>query len=191
MRRKDLQAKLRAKFEQVRPKSTMNDRAAPARKAARLVMGGNGSGGEGDVADGATSAHHAVANIGEEGCKAIDKGLKAPKMNITDEQAKSDAAKLRRGIFPCGEVDFVRNYEAALEAEEADDEEEVEGDGDEQFPVVRPVARVGTGSPRTRYRTPKPDPRRRRVACGMTCDEVFGDFRAHALWCFFYKMGGV
>ena len=58
------------------------------------MMGGNGSGGEGDVADGATCAHHAIANIGEEGRKAIDKGLKA-KMNITDEQAESDAAKLK------------------------------------------------------------------------------------------------
>jgi hypothetical protein len=72
----------------------MNDRAAPARKAARLVMGGNGSGGEGDVDDGATCAHHAIANIGEEGRKAIDRGLKA-KMNITDEQAETDAAKMK------------------------------------------------------------------------------------------------
>lgn len=93
-RRKELRLKLREKIEQLRPESTMNDRAAPARKAARLVQGGNGSGGEGDVADGATRAHHAVANSGEEGRKAIDRGLKA-KMNITDEQAESDAAKLK------------------------------------------------------------------------------------------------
>ena len=57
-------------------------------------MGGNGSGGEGDVDDGATCAHHAIANIGEEGRKAIDRGLKA-KMNITDEQAETDAAKMK------------------------------------------------------------------------------------------------
>ena len=57
-------------------------------------MGGNGSGGEGDVADGAKCAHHAVANIGEEGRKAIDTLLKG-KMNITDEQAESDAAKVK------------------------------------------------------------------------------------------------
>ena len=94
LRRTEHRAKLRRKIEQLRPTSTMNDRAAPARKAARLVQGGDGSGGEGDVADGATCAHHAVANIGEEGRKAIDKGLKA-KMNITDEQAESDAAKLK------------------------------------------------------------------------------------------------
>eukprot|EP00966_Prymnesium_polylepis_P198499 4600160-Prymnesium_polylepis.1 len=34
-----------------KPDSTMNDRAAPARKAARLSRGGNGSGGDGDLLD--------------------------------------------------------------------------------------------------------------------------------------------
>ena len=93
-RRELLRAKLRAKIAELRCAASMNDRAAPARKAARLVCGGDGSGGEGDVPDGATCAHHAVANIGEEGRKAIDKLLKAL-MNITDEQAESDAAKVK------------------------------------------------------------------------------------------------
>ena len=62
----------------------------PTTGSARLVCGG----GEGDAPDGATCAHHAVANIGEEGRKAIDKILKA-KMNISDEQAEADAAKIK------------------------------------------------------------------------------------------------
>ena len=65
-----------------------------ARKAARLARGGDGSNGDGDVADDPTCAHHAIANIGEEGRKAIDRILKA-KMNISDEQAESDAAKVK------------------------------------------------------------------------------------------------
>eukprot|EP00966_Prymnesium_polylepis_P275736 6370906-Prymnesium_polylepis.1 len=93
-RREELCARLRAKIAELRPSSTMNDRAAPARKAARLARGGDGSGGDGDVADDPTCAHHAVANIGEEGRKAIDKILKAY-MAITDEQAQSDATKVR------------------------------------------------------------------------------------------------
>ena len=71
-RRKALRAKLRAKIAELRASARMNDRAAPARKAARLARGGDGSGGDGDVADDPTCAHHAVANIGEEGRKAID-----------------------------------------------------------------------------------------------------------------------
>eukprot|EP00966_Prymnesium_polylepis_P174248 4031684-Prymnesium_polylepis.1 len=70
----------------------MNDRAANGRKAARRARGGDGKGGEGDVTDDPTCAHHAVANIGEDGRKAIDKRLKA-KMNITEEQSESDSAK--------------------------------------------------------------------------------------------------
>jgi hypothetical protein len=93
-RRTELRLLLRGKIEQLRPTDAMNDRAAPARKAARMARGGDGSGGAGDVADSATCAHHAVANIGEEGRKAIDKGLKS-KMNITDEQAESDSAKIK------------------------------------------------------------------------------------------------
>eukprot|EP00966_Prymnesium_polylepis_P304678 7039305-Prymnesium_polylepis.1 len=72
-RRKVLRAKLRAKLAELKASSTMNDRAAPARKAGRLARGGDGSGGDGDVADDPTCAHHAVANIGEDGRKAIDK----------------------------------------------------------------------------------------------------------------------
>merc|ERR1711927_32380 len=93
-RRKALRAKLRAKIAGLRASSTMNDRAAPARKAARLARGGDGTGGEGDVVDDPTCAHHAVANVGEEGRKAIDKVLKA-KMNITEEQCEADAAKVK------------------------------------------------------------------------------------------------
>ena len=93
-RRKLHRAKLRAKIAELQAAATMNDRAAPARKAARLSRGGDGSGGAGDVEDDPTCAHHAVANIGEEGRKAIDKGLKA-KMNITAEQSESDSAKVK------------------------------------------------------------------------------------------------
>ena len=93
-RRNELRHRLRGKIEGHRPKDCMNDRAAGARKAGRLALGGDGSGGEGDVADTATCAHHAVANIGEEGRKGIDKVLKG-KMNITDEQAESDSAKIK------------------------------------------------------------------------------------------------
>jgi hypothetical protein len=76
------------------PSSTMCDRASPARKAGRLSRGGNGSNAEGDVADDPTCAHHAVANIGEEGRKAMDMCLKA-KMNITEEQSEGDSAKVK------------------------------------------------------------------------------------------------
>ena len=43
-------------------------------------------------ADSCTCAHHAVANIGEEGRKAIDKVLKGY-MNITDEQSEASAGR--------------------------------------------------------------------------------------------------
>ena len=93
-RRKLLRAALRGKIAGLRAASSMNDRAPNARKAGRLGRGGNGSGGEGDVTDDPTCAHHAVANIGEEGRKAIDKRLKA-KMNITEEQSEADSAKVK------------------------------------------------------------------------------------------------
>ena len=93
-RRAVLRAKLRAKVRGLKAASTMNDRAANGRKAARLARGGDGKGGEGDVTDDPTCAHHAVVNIGEDGRKAIDKRLKA-KMNITEEQSESDSAKVK------------------------------------------------------------------------------------------------
>ena len=93
-RRKELRVRLKAKISELRAASTMNDRAANGRKAGRLSRGGNGSGGEGDVTDDPTCAHHAVANTGEEGRKAIDKLLKE-KMNITEEQSESDSAKVK------------------------------------------------------------------------------------------------
>jgi len=92
--RKGWRARQKRKLAELTPASAMNDRAAPARKAARLARGGDGSGGSGDVADDPTCAHHAVANVGEEGRKAIDKILKE-KMAITDEQAESDASKVK------------------------------------------------------------------------------------------------
>ena len=85
---------LRAKITDLCAASTMNDRAATARKAARLARGGDGNGGNADVVDDPTCAHHAVANIGEGGRKAIDKVLHM-KMAITNEQAESDAAKVK------------------------------------------------------------------------------------------------
>eukprot|EP00965_Chrysotila_dentata_P148142 4890318-Pleurochrysis_carterae.AAC.1 len=44
----------------------MNDRAAAARKAPRLVRG------DGEAADESTCAHHTITNIFEEGRKAMD-----------------------------------------------------------------------------------------------------------------------
>ena len=83
------------KIAELTPASATNDRAAPARKAARLSRGGDGSGGSSDVQDDPTCAHHAVANVGEEGRKAIDKILKA-KMAITEEQVRSWAPRVPR-----------------------------------------------------------------------------------------------
>lgn len=90
--RERMRAQLTNSIAELRPTSSMNDRASTARKGARLVCSKDGSGT--DVHDGATCAHHAVANIGEEARKAIDKILKR-KMNITDEQAEADAAKIK------------------------------------------------------------------------------------------------
>ena len=94
MRRHILRARLHATIRDLKAAATMNDRASTARKAARRARGGDGSSGGGDVADDPTCAHHAVANIGEEGRKAIDKLLKA-KMNITEEQSEADSAKVK------------------------------------------------------------------------------------------------
>eukprot|EP00965_Chrysotila_dentata_P103349 3411240-Pleurochrysis_carterae.AAC.1 len=64
----------------------MNDRAAAARKAARLVRGDD------EDADDPTCAHHAITNIFEEGRNAMD-GVLREMMNITDEMAATDAKK--------------------------------------------------------------------------------------------------
>eukprot|EP00966_Prymnesium_polylepis_P325229 7381210-Prymnesium_polylepis.1 len=77
-----------------KPDATINDRAAAARKAARLARGGDGSGGAGDVADDPTCAHHAVTNVLEAGRKAVD-AIMREAMNITDEQAESVASKVK------------------------------------------------------------------------------------------------
>eukprot|EP00965_Chrysotila_dentata_P083994 2772507-Pleurochrysis_carterae.AAC.1 len=66
----------------------MNDRAAAARKAARLVRGDDAA------ADDQTCAHHAITNIFEEGRKAKD-GVVRKIMNITDEMAATDAKKVK------------------------------------------------------------------------------------------------
>jgi len=68
----------------------MNDRAPTARKASRYIRG-VGADGQNDF----TCAHHAITNIFEEARKAMDGVLKAM-MNITEEQAKSDAAKIKK-----------------------------------------------------------------------------------------------
>ena len=67
---------------------SMNDRAANGRKAARLVVGLL----DGD--DDPTCAEHGLVNILEEGRKAMDKVLREM-MNISDEQAEADAAKIK------------------------------------------------------------------------------------------------
>ena len=77
-----------------KPDATQNDRASTARKAARLVRGGDGSGDEGDVIDDPTCAHHGVTNVFESGRKAID-GIMHMEMNITEEQQTSDASKVK------------------------------------------------------------------------------------------------
>jgi hypothetical protein len=76
------------------PTDSQNDRNAGARKAARLARGGDGTGGENDVEDRGTCAHHGVANIGEAGRKSIDGVLKT-KMNISEEASAADAAKVK------------------------------------------------------------------------------------------------
>jgi hypothetical protein len=70
------------------PTCSMNDRASPARKAARLALGLP----DGD--DDPTCAEHALANILEEGRKAMDAILREM-MNITEAQAATDADKIK------------------------------------------------------------------------------------------------
>eukprot|EP00966_Prymnesium_polylepis_P023601 543180-Prymnesium_polylepis.1 len=70
------------------PTCSMNDRASPARAAARKVLG---------LPDGdndPTCAEHGLVNILEEGRKAMDKVLREM-MAISDEQAEGDAAKIK------------------------------------------------------------------------------------------------
>ena len=96
-RREAIRAEVRdqvAMLHNLRASSSMNDRYPGARKQGRLSRGGDGSGGDGDGDDDPTCAHHAVANIGEEGRKGIDEVLKG-KMNITPEQSQSDSAKMK------------------------------------------------------------------------------------------------
>ena len=75
------------------PTCSMNDRASPARKAARLVLR-KALGLPDDGDDDPTCAEHALVNILEEGRKAIDRVLRAM-MSITEEQAEADAAKIK------------------------------------------------------------------------------------------------
>jgi hypothetical protein len=82
------------RIEFIVPTDSLNDRNAGARKAGRMARGDDGSGGENDVEDRGTCAHHGVANIGEAGRKGIDGVLKA-KMNITEEASAADAAKVK------------------------------------------------------------------------------------------------
>eukprot|EP00965_Chrysotila_dentata_P137998 4564745-Pleurochrysis_carterae.AAC.1 len=66
----------------------MNDRAAAARKTARLVRRDD------EANDDPTCAHHAIMNIFEEGRKAMD-GVVREMINITDEMAATDAKKIK------------------------------------------------------------------------------------------------
>eukprot|EP00965_Chrysotila_dentata_P020121 665902-Pleurochrysis_carterae.AAC.1 len=70
------------------PASMMNDRAAAARKAARLVSVDD------DANDDPTCAHHAITNILEKGRKAMD-GVVREMVNITDEMAATGAKKVK------------------------------------------------------------------------------------------------
>jgi hypothetical protein len=70
------------------PTCSCNDRAANGRKGAREVLGLE----DGD--DDPTCAEHALVNILEEGRKAMDKVLREM-MNISDEQAGTDAKKIK------------------------------------------------------------------------------------------------
>eukprot|EP00966_Prymnesium_polylepis_P030113 700185-Prymnesium_polylepis.1 len=72
------------------PTCTMNDRASPARRAARIVLGLDPD----DMDNDPTCAEHALVNILEEGRKAMDAVLREM-MNITEEQAEGDAAKVK------------------------------------------------------------------------------------------------
>ena len=72
------------------PTCSMNDRASPARRAARLVLGLDPD----DMDNDPTCAEHALVNILEEGRKAMDAVLREM-MNISDEQADGDASKVK------------------------------------------------------------------------------------------------
>ena len=139
-RRAALSAKLAAKIRDLRFSASQNDRAAPARKQARLACGGDGSGGAGDVKDGATCAHHAVANIGELGRKAIDAPLKAL-MKITDEQSSADSAKvkcLRTSVGWCVRPRCARDAPELCPGYARDVPETVEQPAPEMWQVRRP-----------------------------------------------------
>ena len=82
------EAELLRRFHKQLVTCTQNDRAAPARAAARMVVGAEF--GDNDP----TCAEHALANILEEGRKAMDIILREL-MNITDEQAAGDAEKIK------------------------------------------------------------------------------------------------
>jgi hypothetical protein len=70
------------------PTCGMNDRAANARKATRLILG------LADGDDDPTCSEHALVNILEEGRKAIDAVVRRL-MNISDEQAAADSEKVK------------------------------------------------------------------------------------------------
>lgn len=74
------------KLRAFKPSCSINDRAANARKASRLVCGLE--------VDDPTCSQHAMVNILEEGRKAID-GIVRRLMGITDEQAEADAQKVK------------------------------------------------------------------------------------------------
>ena len=134
------QAAVAAKIRDLRFSASQNDRAAPARKQARLACGGDGSGGAGDVKDGATCAHHAVANIGELGRKAIDAPLKAL-MKITDEQSSADSAKvkcLRTSVGWCVRPRCARDAPELCPGYARDVPETVEQPAPEMWRVRRP-----------------------------------------------------
>eukprot|EP00965_Chrysotila_dentata_P124729 4123587-Pleurochrysis_carterae.AAC.1 len=68
--------------------SSMNDRAAAAHKAARLVHGDDEANGD------PTCAHHAITNTFEEGRKAMDAFVREM-MNLTDDLAATDAKNVK------------------------------------------------------------------------------------------------
>ena len=139
-RRAALSAKLAAKIRELRFSASQNDRATPARKQARLACGGDGSGGAGDVKDGATCAHHAVANVGELGRKAIDAPLKAL-MKITEEQSSADSAKvkcLRTSVGWCVRPRCARDAPELCPGYARDVPETVEQPAPEMWRVRRP-----------------------------------------------------
>eukprot|EP00965_Chrysotila_dentata_P000744 23194-Pleurochrysis_carterae.AAC.1 len=84
----DITESIEPRILNFRPDSTINDRAAAARKAAHLVRG------DPEVSQGPTCAHHAITNIFEEGRKAMD-GVVREIMNYNDEMSGSapDAKK--------------------------------------------------------------------------------------------------